>query len=581
MQRRIRTYIAIAIVIAISACATVVRPTGGAKDATAPVALNYNPQNGSVNFAENKVVIKFDEFIVLDKLNQQMVVSPQMPEKPVVSINGKKLIVELPDSLKENTTYTIFFGNAVVNYKERIPVRNFSYVFSTGAIVDSLIIEGSAVKAFDHTNYDELFVMLYKSKDDSAIYKEKPYYLTKANKIGNFKLPNLAPGEYQIYALKDANRNYIYDQEDEEIAFCKTLVSPYHPSEFIGNDSVKPKKEKPKDLNLFVFQEWPDDIKYMDKKVTPTKKILFTFNKPIDNFNLIPLNFEPEKDWHFDVYGNDRDSVTCYLMGVEQDSIDIIVADGDLHLDTLEIVLAKKQKRKSSSSSFAIFGNKKKNNEKTDTIKKKVIVKIKISDKITRSIHFFSELSFAFEVPLAKYQADRIHLYKARDTLWRPVKIETRITNEDRRQRVSIKADFEERKKYKLVVDDSTFFDLYNSTNDSIERIFSTTELREYGSLDLEVNYPGNNSLIVQLLNAKEEIIREDFINESQLIKYPYMIPGKYKIKAIIDNNGNGKWDRGDFEKRLLPERIYYVNKIIDIRANWDNEQIWELETED
>ena len=578
MHNRISTYFSILLLIIISACATVVRPTGGPRDTTPPEVLAYNPPNGSINMHEEKISIKFDEYIVLKKLNQQLVISPQMPKKPIVSISGKKLIIELPDSLRENTTYTMFFGDAVVNYKENIPVHNFSYVFSTGSIVDSLRIEGVAVNAFDHSNYDELFIMLYKSDDDSVLYNEKPYYLTKAEHGGKFLLNNLSPGEYQIYALKDANRNYIYDQEGEQIAFCKKLVIPYHPSEFIKNDSIKPKKEKPEEIKLFVFEEWPKETKYMAKKVSPPHKVLFTFNRPVDDFNLIPLDFTPIKDWHFDIYGNDKDSITSYLLGIEKDSIDIIIADGNTHLDTIELILTKKKRRNSKVAKRGLFDRNKKDDKKK-TVKKKV-PKISYTNNIKNAVHFFSELSFNFNTPLSDYKFDRIKLYKARDTLWTPVKFEVRIVDLDKKQRVNIKAVFEERKKYKLVIDDSTFFDLYKYTNDSLERIFETTEMREYGSLDLKVNYESNETLIIQLLNNKEAVIREDIINESQTISYPYLTEGKYKIKAIVDENNNGKWDRGDLHERILPERIYYVNKVIDIRANWDNEQIWKLDLE-
>lgn len=582
MRKRVYSYFIILLLVIISACATVVRPTGGPKDLSPPLVVDFKPANGSMNMKEDKIVIKFSEFIILKKLNEQMVVSPQMPEKPIVKISGKKLIVELPDSLRDNTTYTIFFGDAVVNYKENIPVHNFSYVFSTGDVVDSLRLKGSAVKAFDHSSYDELFVMLYKTKDDSALYKEKPYYLTKTEHNGKFYLNNLAPGEYQIYALKDANRNYIYDQDDEEVAFCQNLVVPYHPSSFIATDST-PAPEKPKDINLFVFKEWPKEPKFMDKKVYPPNKVLFTFNRPIKDFRMIPLDFTPsQKDWHFDVHGVEGDSITTYLLAVDKDTIDVILADGDFILDTLELVLAK-PKRKVISSGGGLFGrNKQAKANASDTVKKKkVIPKIKYTSNIGNTVHFFSELGFSFKVPLSNYKADRIQLYKARDTLWIPVKSESRIVDEQKMLRIKISATLDERKKYKLVVRDSTFFDLYGATNDSIEKKFQTTEMREYGSLDLVVKYSGSQPLIIQMLNAKDAVIREDFITEPQTVSYPFLTEGKYKIKAIVDLNKNGKWDNGDFHERILPERIYYVNKIIDIRANWDNEQIWKLEIDD
>ena len=581
MQKRVYSYLIILLLVFISACATVVRPTGGPRDLSPPLVVDFKPANGSMNMKEDKIVIKFSEFIILKKLNEQMVVSPQMPEKPIVKISGKKLIVELPDSLRDNTTYTIFFGDAVVNYKENIPVHNFSYVFSTGDVVDSLRLKGSAVNAFDHSSYDELFVMLYKTKDDSALYKEKPYYLTKTERNGKFYLNNLAPGEYQIYALKDANRNYIYDQNDEEVAFYQKLVVPTHPSVFLATDST-PALEKPKDINQFVFKEWPKESKFMDKKIYPPHKILFTFNRPIKNFRMIPLGFTPsKKDWHFDVHGVEGDSVTTYLLGIDKDTIDVILADGDFIMDTLELALVK-AKRKTFNSGGSLFSRKKKvKTNASDTTKKKIITKIKYTSNIGKTMHFFSELGFTFKVPLSNYKADRIELYKARDTLWVPIKSESRIVDEKKMLKVYISATFEERKKYKLVVRDSTFFDLYNSTNDSIEKTFQTTEMREYGSLDLVVKYSGSQPLIIQMLNAKDVVIREDFITEPQTVSYPFLTEGKYKIKAIVDLNKNGKWDNGDFYNRILPERIYYVNKIINIRSNWDNEQIWKLEIDD
>ena len=564
----------------ISACATVVRPTGGPKDTSPPMVVTFDPPNGSMAMKQERITIKFDEFIVLQKLNQQMIVSPQMPKKPVVSIKGKKLIIDLPDSLRDNTTYTIFFGDAVVNFKENLPVHNFNYVFSTGDVVDSLNLSGSAVNAFDHSNYKELLVMLYRSTDDSVLYKEKPYYLTKTERNGKFYLNNLAPGEYQIYALKDDNRNYIYDQADEEVAFYKSLVVPTHPSYFVATDSTEAPK-KPKDLNLFVFKELPKEIKFVNKKVSPPHKLLFTFNKPIDDFKLIPIGYKPPKDWHFDVYGLNRDSVTVYLKGVETDSLKLIIADGDLMLDTVELSI-KVKTRKKPKSSGGLFSNRKKQkaSAQNDTIKKKVITKIRYKTSIKGAMHFFADIYFSFDIPLSKYDKNRIELYVARDTLWIPVKSTSEIIDHDKMMKIKIMAKLGERRNYKLLVRDSAFFDLYNSTNDSIIKKFQTTEMREYGSLDLVVNYPEKNNLIIQLLNSKDVVLREDFISQSQTIKYPSLVEGKYKIKAIVDENGNGKWDNGDLHKRILPERIYYVNKIIDIRANWDNEQKWKIETD-
>ena len=207
----------------------------------------------------------------------------------------------------------------------------------------------------------------------------------------------------------------------------------------------------------------------------------------------------------------------------------------------------------------------------------KKIPKISYSNNIRPAHHFFSEMEFSFNVPLKKYNFDRIELYKERDTLWIPVKINCRIIDKASKQKIRIKVKFEERKKYKLVIRDSTFYDLYNTTNDSLEKEFSTTEIREYGSLKLDINYEGKYPLIIQLMNSKEAVINEKIINTSKILNYPYLTDGKYKVKAVIDKNKNGKWDTGDLLHKVLPETIHYINQIIDIRANWDNEQKWEI----
>ena len=368
MKHRLNIYFLLFLVAIISACATVVRPSGGLIDTAPPEALSFSPDNWSNNMTKKDIVIRFNEYIVLKDLFKQMVISPQMPSKPIITIKGKKLNIELPDSLKDNTTYTMFFGDAVVDFTEGIPVHNFSYVFSTGDVIDSLHVEGVAVNAFDHGNYEELFVVLYKGNNDSALYNETPYYLTKAESNGNFYLNNLAAGEYQIYALNDANSNYLYDQPAEEVAFYESLIIPYHQSKILSNDSFPQSKnkdslpqniEKHEPVNLFVFTEIPKETKFISSKTYPPHKVQLVFNRPVEHFDIQPMDFKPDSIWHFDVYSKNRDTITMYLMGLELDTINVRLADGETPLDTLELVLKKKVK-KAAKKRTNIFGNRKK-----------------------------------------------------------------------------------------------------------------------------------------------------------------------------------------------------------------------------
>jgi len=575
-------YSLIIITILVS-CATVVRPDGGPKDKTPPVPVKFKPENGSMNLKTDKIVIKFDEYIILKQLTQQLVVSPPMPKNPKISISGKNLVIELPDSLRENTTYTIFFGDAVVNYKENLPVHNFEYHFSTGDVVDSLQLNGFAIKAFDNSAYKELFILMYKSLDDSVLYKEKPYYLTKTEKNGDFFLNNLAPGKYQLYAIKDANRNYIYDQDDEEIAFLDSLVIPYHSSIFLPDTNAKGKiikKEKPKDIGLFVFHPNAKETKLLEYKELPPNKVLFVFNRRVEDFKIIPMDFESDTIWHIETFGKNRDSITTYFMGLHKDTINIRLSDGNINLDTLELILKKKKKKKYISNREKKKLEKERlEREKDKDYKPKPIKapRIIVKTNVRSSFPFFADIQLRFKFPLNSFDKDKIHIYKKVDTLLIPIKSDSWISDTINNMRITIRAKFDERQKYELLIQDSCLFDIYHLTNDTIEKTFTTTEMREYGRFELEVKYDEEYPLIVQLLNSKNAVLREDFISSSQKILYPYLKEGKYKVKAILDKNNNRKWDTGDLDRRIQPEKVYFINKKLDIRANWDTEHIWTI----
>ena len=268
----------------------------------------------------------------------------------------------------------------------------------------------------------------------------------------------------------------------------------------INNDSLLESKvpEAPEDIKLFVYTEKPNKIRLLKKKVFRPNKVVFTFNRAINDFKIIPQDFSSDSIWHFDTYTRNRDTVTAFLLGIEKDTINVIIAEGEQHIDTLELVLIKKKKKKQENTG-GLFARKKAE-EDTVAPKPKPIPKISYQNNISNSFPFFSEIEFKFKVPLNSYFLERIELYKAKDTLWIPVSYEAWLSDTANRQRVRIKSKFEERAKYKLLIRDSSFFDLYDATNDSITRTFIATQMREYGSLKLEVQYQEGEQLIIQLL---------------------------------------------------------------------------------
>jgi len=557
-----------------ASCATVVAPEGGAKDTTPPIALEFQPPLGSKEMHQSQIEIRFDEFIVLNKLQEQLVVSPPMDVMPEVHTQGKKLIINLPDSLRDETTYTLFFGNAIANFKENLETPNFSYHFSTGSQIDSLELSGTALRAFDLNPYEDLYIILHKNLSDSNLQTQRPYYLTRANKDGSYLFSNLAEGEYQLFALKDLNRNFIYDQPAEEVAFCSQNVMVKAP-EPAPTDSLDSTQAKPQPVQnrLMVFTPKPEKSLFLSHKVLSANKILHTFNRNPGKIEMIPLNFVPQGKWHHEIYNLNGDSITSFLIGVEQDTLKYILQEDGVSLDTLKAILVKRSRasegRKRGTTDLPSVSS---------GSKKSASAKVQYQYNFSQTLDFFDYLRFNFTTPLASFKIPRIEVYQAQDTLWKKIPITMKITDTLNQMRFAVEVGFSELEKYKVVVRDSTFFDIYGNTNDSLVKEFSTTEMREYGSFKLILDNTKAENLIIQLLNDKDAVLEEHKVLGAQTIIFPHLNDGKYKIKAIVDANNNGRWDNGYFIKRIQPEKVFYFPHVLDIRANWDIEQTWIIE---
>src|ERR1035437_6918046 len=222
-----------AMVMVLHSCAKPGVPSGGAKDITPPVVVESSPEKDATKFEGNKIEIKFNKFVQLKDLNKAFVISPPMKKKPEVVIRGKSMIVRFLEDLKPNTTYRLYFGDAIVDLHESNPLRNYDFVFSTGDYVDSLSLRGRVLNAFDNMpNKDGIFVMLYNKFQDSIPRKQLPMYITKASSEGWFTITNIKPDSFMVFALKDLNQNYRFDNprsEERRVGKeCRSRWSPYH-----------------------------------------------------------------------------------------------------------------------------------------------------------------------------------------------------------------------------------------------------------------------------------------------------------------------------------------------------------------
>ena len=546
-------------------CANIVAPTGGPIDSTPPVCVNSSPPNYSTNFNQQKVRIYFDEYVKLNNPNSQIVISPPIEEKAEYRLKGKSLIIEFNEEFKDSTTYNIFFGNSIVNLKENNPTDNFQYVFSTGNFVDSLSIEGIIKNSFDLKVEEDVIVMLYKEIGDSVPYKEKPYYITKTDKSGNFQLNNLAYGNYKLFVIKDANSNYLYDLPNEKIAFVDSLIIPYNiklPELDSGIvDTMIAKQLFDKKLNLFLFEEQDSIQQIVKAKSNKFARLMFVFKYPVKDLLIRSLKKLPSEDWKIDEFSKNNDTLNCWLKALSQDSLFLEISDNGIVIDTVELALlskekARKRKKQKLSEKLLMYPNVD-NNDKLD---------------------FYAKLNISFSFPVKDFDFSGIVLKEKIDTVFEPISPQIKFRNKSIKRSLLITNKFKEAASYSLFIPPMAFTDIHGMTNDTLILDFKTTELSNYGIIfiDLKLAEISKNH-IIQLLDAKDNVLKEIIANSTQKLEFKFLKPGKYKIKAIQDTNENGKWDTGDYMKKLQAERVFYLPEIINVRANWEQEFKWDL----
>lgn len=522
-----RTLFFIIILFFIVACAQVSSPSGGPKDEIPPRDSVCSPPNYSTLFIGNKISIRFTEFINLKDLKNNLIVSPFTKTLPEVTVKGKILQINIKDTLEKNTTYLFNFGNAIVDITEGNVAENFSYAFSTGTYLDSSKISGKILNSFTFKPEQDFLVMLYLQQIDSLPMLELPYYLAKTNKEGIFLFSNIKKGNYKIFALKDNNRNYLFDLPDEEIAFQQNLIST--------------------DTNITLYSFKEDNEKQFVKKYAEEQpgKIAIYLNKPSEKLNIVLPELQ---DLIRENYYN-TDSIIYWLKNKpDSEKLKFIVYDTDSLLDTLQVRVANFEK----------------------TAKEKTTLQYNLQNA---KLNLGEHLAITFSRPINVFNDSAIKLFN--DTV--PIAFKLRF---DGQRKLQLEAEWKENANYTLTLLPASFTDIYNYKNDSIKIKFSTYEKKFYGSLQLKIAGEKNQQYIFQLLNEKEQIVKQELLLETGTFNYKQLLPGKYKLRVIFDANLNGKWDTGKYIKNVQPEKVINYSGEVNIRSNWEHELKWEIKNE-
>ncbi len=588
------------ILIIVGSCANPVAPTGGPRDTEPPRIMHSQPENGSINFKEKEIIIWFDEFIQLKGIQQEFLSSPPFQKVPEIRVRGKSLIIKLGEELLPNTTYTLFFGNAISDFNEGNTLPNFRYVLSTGNVLDSMEIAGMVINALTLKPEKEIYVMLYDNYKDSVPYLERPYYLSKTDKNGLFNFTNLRNIPYKIFALRDMNANLIFDLPNEEIAFKNELIYPKVAAlsakdtintsqDSIGSDqseksgfkqiSRNPNEirksgiisgtfedslmilKKHIDLPLYLFLE-ADSIQRLQKaEYHHPDKLIFTFRLPVRELSIVPI---PDFDttWNIAEFNKTRDTLYYWLTSIDRDSLVLEVSEKHLKADTIVISLVKL------------------NSYRMEKEKDTTFIKLAVRSNISRSnpFHLHESIILDFDEPIAEIRPEMIELLE--DSV--RIEPEIRFTDEVRRK-LTINHGWKDTTNYSLFIPGISFTSIYGHSNDTLHQIFKTRSSSDYANL--KINFEHNvdqGQLILVLLDERANILQQRPVDLNDLqANFTFLLPGKYHVRLIHDSNANNHWDSGYYIYKIQPERIYDLGKTIELRGNWDVEETFTVPEND
>jgi hypothetical protein len=568
-------------------CANPMAPEGGPKDVTPPKPVFCDPPANSTNFHKKEIRITFDEYIQLKDQTNQVTIAPPLKSNPDLRLRGKSIFIRLQDTLKSNSTYSINFGDAISDLTENNILHDYSYVFSTGSYIDSLSLSGRVINDFDQVPQKDVMAMLYINENDtlpldSLPFHVRPYYMAKTNENGEFHFKNLRDVPFLLFALKDMNNDFIFDLPNEKVAFCDSLVkgiyikppSPEtlrkdslakHDTTIAKHDTTITKKDTGKlfkqimpGITLMLFEEIDSTQKILKADMVNENQVGICFRFPALKPQFIPLNIPDTSGWMIPEINPRRDSVFLWLKNPGKDSLYLQLVDKDKTIDTARIDLRKKspKKKKADKGAAKLI---------------KLVVTTNMPDG--RFNQFKTDPVLIFSYPLVQYDLSRILLIDGKDTS----KPRLAFTDSIKRK-LRIFHKWKEDHPYRIIIPDSIFWSVNGNSNDSVIFAFRSHSLRDFGSIQMTVNIkdPSGNYLI-QLLDEKENLIEQQVITGPGKVKFDYLSTGKYKIKAICDRNRNGRWDTGKFSRKLQPEKVQYYQKIIEVRANWDIDESWDL----
>ena len=571
-------------------CANTGNPSGGPIDKTPPIFMRSNPTPNAVNVKDRKIEIFFDEIVTLKDPSTKIIVSPAQTEMPRMSALGRKVTVELVDSLLPNTTYTIDFSNSIQDNNEGNAIDNFAFAFSTGSVIDSMRVSGYVLDSRTLEPMQSVVVGLQSNLADSAFHKEKLQRVALTNDRGQFTIRNVSPGSYHIFALKDLDRDYKFGNPTEDIAFLDSIIVPSigsrEAADTVYNDlneidtimrATRP-AYFPNDILLSMFNEDRKSQYLANNLRVDSTRISLTFAAASDtlpSLSIVGRNDVPDQ-WYTLERSQTNDTLTYWIRPPHLVSTDtLIVATTYLRTDT-----ASNLSWGTDTLKFTFQrqkAKKKKKNEETDSLEQIRFMELHPLANGTQEI--YAPLLLQTGTPIERYSREAFHLQRKlqNDTTFYPAEIKSIALRDStlNRRDLMLKVDWEPGAAYKLAVDSLAMTDIYGLQTKPLKVDFNVRKMEEYGNIVFNITAV-RDSAIVELLDGTEKIVLRAPVknHRAELLN---LLPGKYYARLFIDRNGNGKYDTGNYDMHLQPEETVYYPGAINLKKNWDVEQTWDI----
>ena len=571
-------------------CANIGNPSGGPIDKTPPIFMRSNPTPNAVNVKDRKIEIFFDEIVTLKDPSTKIIVSPAQTEMPRMSALGRKVTVELVDSLLPNTTYTIDFSNSIQDNNEGNAIDNFAFAFSTGSVIDSMRVSGYVLDSRTLEPMQSVVVGLQSNLADSAFHKEKLQRVALTNDRGQFTIRNVSPGSYHIFALKDLDRDYKFGNPTEDIAFLDSIIVPSigsrEAADTVYNDlneidtimrATRP-AYFPNDILLSMFNEDRKSQYLANNLRVDSTRISLTFAAASDtlpSLSIVGRNDVPDQ-WYTLERSQTNDTLTYWIRPPHLVSADtLMVATTYLRTDT-----ASNLSWGTDTLKFTFQrqkAKKKKKNEETDYLEQIRFMELHPLANGTQEV--YAPLLLQTGTPIERYSREAFHLQRKlqNDTIFYPAEIKSIALRDSTlsRRDLMLKVDWEPGAAYTLAVDSLAMTDIYGLQTKPLKVDFNVRKMEEYGNIVF--NIPAvRDSAIVELLDGTEKIVLRAPVknHRAELLN---LLPGKYYARLFIDRNGNGKYDTGNYDMHLQPEETVYYPGAINLKKNWDVEQTWDI----